>query len=100
MIRRPPRSTLFPYTTLFRSPNPLAINVTGTAAVTGSLTVAVAAPSMGLSASAAPVQQKLMAAAIISSRGWKGLLGLGAGAGLGAVVLLVVTGWNTYRGPF
>src|SRR3989442_10882771 len=22
MIRRPPRSTLFPYTTLFRSPNP------------------------------------------------------------------------------
>src|SRR5687767_15765481 len=24
MIRRPPRSTLFPYTTLFRSPNPAA----------------------------------------------------------------------------
>src|SRR5258706_9721479 len=24
MIRRPPRSTLFPYTTLFRSPNTLA----------------------------------------------------------------------------
>src|SRR5947199_3615672 len=24
MIRRPPRSTLFPYTTLFRSKNPLA----------------------------------------------------------------------------
>src|SRR2546422_10816406 len=24
MIRRPPRSTLFPYTTLFRSPNPKA----------------------------------------------------------------------------
>src|SRR2546430_17394042 len=24
MIRRPPRSTLFPYTTLFRSPQPLA----------------------------------------------------------------------------
>src|SRR5260370_35414393 len=23
MIRRPPRSTLFPYTTLFRSPNPI-----------------------------------------------------------------------------
>src|SRR2546430_13267590 len=23
MIRRPPRSTLFPYTTLFRSPNPV-----------------------------------------------------------------------------
>src|SRR3712207_7835720 len=25
MIRRPPRSTLFPYTTLFRSPNDLAL---------------------------------------------------------------------------
>src|SRR5258707_15409855 len=25
MIRRPPRSTLFPYTTLFRSPTPRAI---------------------------------------------------------------------------
>src|SRR5690242_21288234 len=25
MIRRPPRSTLFPYTTLFRSPDPLRI---------------------------------------------------------------------------
>src|SRR2546430_11206691 len=26
MIRRPPRSTLFPYTTLFRSANPIADN--------------------------------------------------------------------------
>src|SRR3712207_7630727 len=26
MIRRPPRSTLFPYTTLFRSPPRLAVN--------------------------------------------------------------------------
>src|SRR5256885_5026648 len=25
MIRRPPRSTLFPYTTLFRSPNPCSV---------------------------------------------------------------------------
>src|SRR2546430_12988376 len=25
MIRRPPRSTLFPYTTLFRSPRPAAV---------------------------------------------------------------------------
>src|SRR6266566_116889 len=55
-------------------PNPLAINVTGTAAVTGSLTVAVAAPSMGLSASAAPVQQKLLAAGMIPWRGGKGWL--------------------------
>src|SRR3712207_9022658 len=27
MIRRPPRSTLFPYTTLFRSPPPLMVPV-------------------------------------------------------------------------
>src|SRR2546430_5484268 len=27
MIRRPPRSTLFPYTTLFRSPDPCLIGV-------------------------------------------------------------------------
>src|SRR2546430_5558750 len=27
MIRRPPRSTLFPYTTLFRSHSPLVLNI-------------------------------------------------------------------------
>src|SRR3712207_9594052 len=26
MIRRPPRSTLFPYTTLFRSPDPIVLD--------------------------------------------------------------------------
>src|SRR3712207_9360638 len=29
MIRRPPRSTLFPYTTLFRSDRPIAANYKG-----------------------------------------------------------------------
>src|SRR3712207_8671794 len=29
MIRRPPRSTLFPYTTLFRSDLPLEVQITG-----------------------------------------------------------------------
>src|SRR2546421_7888941 len=29
MIRRPPRSTLFPYTTLFRSRNEFVVRVTG-----------------------------------------------------------------------
>src|SRR3712207_8113421 len=29
MIRRPPRSTLFPYTTLFRSPGPVRLGVAG-----------------------------------------------------------------------
>src|SRR5256885_5462655 len=37
MIRRPPRSTLFPYTTLFRSPIRLEIsNTSGDVSVTGS----------------------------------------------------------------
>src|SRR5258708_25310238 len=31
MIRRPPRSTLFPYTTLFRSPHPSCTRAGGTA---------------------------------------------------------------------
>src|SRR2546421_12806049 len=31
MIRRPPRSTLFPYTTLFRSPTHCSIDNSGTA---------------------------------------------------------------------
>src|SRR5258708_20831815 len=30
MIRRPPRSTLFPYTTLFRSPEPMMVTVVPT----------------------------------------------------------------------
>src|SRR5438105_7001992 len=29
MIRRPPRSTLFPYTTLFRSRHPIAMGIVG-----------------------------------------------------------------------
>src|SRR2546422_6508499 len=29
MIRRPPRSTLFPYTTLFRSPRRIAVAIAG-----------------------------------------------------------------------
>src|SRR2546430_9534060 len=33
MIRRPPRSTLFPYTTLFRSTPAMLVGATGTTAV-------------------------------------------------------------------
>src|SRR5687767_15680098 len=33
MIRRPPRSTLFPYTTLFRSPDPTAALRSATAGI-------------------------------------------------------------------
>src|SRR5256885_9983549 len=35
MIRRPPRSTLFPYTTLFRSDRDRVLQVRGPTAVTG-----------------------------------------------------------------
>src|SRR5437660_1123360 len=41
------------------SPNPLAINVTGTAAVTGTLTLSVTAPSSTLTASAVPSDRTL-----------------------------------------
>src|SRR2546428_7778657 len=36
MIRRPPRSTLFPYTTLFRSSSPGSASCTNTPSLTGS----------------------------------------------------------------
>src|SRR3712207_7957593 len=35
MIRRPPRSTLFPYTTLFRSPNRVALELVAGLGVVG-----------------------------------------------------------------
>src|SRR3712207_8894401 len=46
MIRRPPRSTLFPYTTLFRSGGPLggALVRSGTAAAPGRTAVGAARP--------------------------------------------------------
>src|SRR2546430_11920766 len=37
MIRRPPRSTLFPYTTLFRSPTPPLLGLTEATANTGGM---------------------------------------------------------------
>src|SRR3712207_8875200 len=37
MIRRPPRSTLFPYTTLFRSDSPSILNASPESAVGGGL---------------------------------------------------------------
>src|SRR5260370_19223837 len=40
MIRRPPRSTLFPYTTLFRSKKPLAIVLAPVAIAAGTSGVA------------------------------------------------------------
>src|SRR3712207_8782915 len=44
MIRRPPRSTLFPYTTLFRSTSEVAMHSTDACVVTGSPAAAGAIP--------------------------------------------------------
>jgi len=79
------------------SPSPLAINVTGTAAVTGQLTLAVAPPSTTLTASAAPAERMLYSAGTIPARGDKGLWTLSAGAGLGAIFLLFLPGRKRYR---
>src|SRR5690348_18181803 len=45
MIRRPPRSTLFPYTTLFRSAKPMTTQPMGNGASTGTATSWNARPS-------------------------------------------------------
>src|SRR5690349_23023319 len=39
MIRRPPRSTLFPYTTLFRSPGSTVLDVFAGSGVTGRVAI-------------------------------------------------------------
>src|SRR3712207_7368133 len=44
MMRRPPRSTLFPYTTLFRSADPLVAGALGIAGLAGWLPLAWRAP--------------------------------------------------------
>src|SRR5256885_11659407 len=44
MIRRPPRSTLFPYTTLFRSPSEPAVMVTSAVPPTGASQVSQSTP--------------------------------------------------------
>jgi len=79
------------------SPNPLPINVTGTAAVTGQLTVAVAPPSTTLTASAAPTERMLYAAGTIPASGGKGLWTLSASTGLAAIFLLLLPGRKRYR---
>ncbi len=77
------------------APSPLAINVTGTAAVTGQLTLAVAPPSTTLTASAAPAERMLSSAGTIPASGGKGLWTLSAG--LGAIFLLFLPGRTRYR---
>jgi len=82
------------------SPNPLPINVTGTAAVTGTLTVAVAAPSSTTSASIIPAdrtQQWAALAPLTSTGGGKGWWGLSAITGFAAILILMLPGKKRYR---
>jgi len=80
------------------SPNPLGINVTGTAAVTGSLMVAVAAPSSTTSASLLRADRTLQWAALAPlTGGGKGWWGLSAITGLAAILLLLLPGKKRYR---
>ena len=80
------------------SPNPLAINVTGTAAVTGNLTVAVAAPSSTTSASVLPADRTIHWAGLAPlTSGGKGWWGLSAITGFAAILLLLIPGRKRYR---
>jgi hypothetical protein len=78
------------------TPNPLTIAVTGAAAVTGQLTVSVAAPSTTLSASRISDGSSLYASpaaipqANTNGRNVNGWWTLGAGTGLGAILLLLL----------
>src|SRR3712207_8324444 len=59
MIRRPPRSTLFPYTTLFRSPSRKVHDLTEVAPV---LVVSASAPIQLMDVRSDPVRPKVLAA--------------------------------------
>jgi hypothetical protein len=75
------------------TPNPLAINVAGAAAVTGTLTTNVAAPATTLTASVEPDERKLYAAGTIpSSTGGTGWWALSASTGFATMFLLVLPG--------
>ena len=74
------------------SPNPLAINVTGTAAVTGTLTLNVTAPSSTLTASTAPADHILYAAGTIPPGGGNGWWTLSASTGLAVLFLIFLPG--------
>jgi hypothetical protein len=80
------------------SPNPLVINVTGTAAVTGQLTVAVAAPAaQNAMASVTPAKRRLYAAGMIPPSGVQGWWALSGITGLAAVILVLLPGRKRFH---
>ena len=80
------------------TPNPLSISTTGTTAMTGQLTVTVAAPAAANAiASVVPDERKLYAAGLTLASGGKGWWTLSAITGLGAILLLLLPGRKRYR---
>src|SRR2546427_6912346 len=77
MIRRPPRSTLFPYTTLFRSPS-----FGGTASIDGGVSVD-ASPWPGLAGWCVELSGPVSATAVTDASGAYLFFGLPAGAPTG-----------------
>src|SRR2546422_9869878 len=86
MIRRPPRSTLFPYTTLFRSPATGAIARTATNVKNGGRT-----PVAGITHSVT-----LLLIALFFGR-WAGLIPMATLAGILIVVAYSMSEWRTFR---
>jgi Bacterial Ig-like domain (group 3) len=83
------------------TPNPLAISVTGSTAGSQQLTVAVAAPAaQNATASVTPEERNVYAAGIVPTRGGKGWWMLSTGAGLAAIILLLLPGRKRYRAAF
>src|SRR6266542_6807452 len=79
MIRRPPRSTLFPYTTLFRSHGPAAVRGRHGAGADG----------LG---SAGPARPRGRGRGVVVRRGQAGLGPVLAGAGRGDIAVVVARG--------
>ena len=83
------------------TPASVAVNVTNTAPATGTLTLAVAAPSSTTSASLLPSEQKFYWSGLAPfgnpASGSKGLWGLSVVTGLAAILLVLLPGRKRYQ---
>src|SRR2546425_9228942 len=102
MIRRPPRSTLFPYTTLFRSDMP--IGIIGSLLICTLLYILVSGIATGVTPyKDLNVPDPIAVAADRAGLGWMStLIKLGAIAGLSSVILVMLLGqsrvfWSMLR---